>query len=95
MVAQMILSPEGLAANIARERALVGVGALVNLQIVALGELALAVLADELFLWSGAVGADALDRADASHRVEALREPGVLVLALVQVLVLLEQLLLL
>lgn len=93
----MILSTERFAADIAREWPFVGVRALVNLQIVTFGELSLAIFADELFLWSGAVGAgDAFHWADARHRMHALREPSVVVLTLLQVLmVLLEQLLLL
>ena len=46
----MVLSPEGLVADVAREGAFVGVCPLVNQQVVGLGELALAVLADELLL---------------------------------------------
>ena len=50
MVAQMVLAPERLAADVARVRPLVRVRALVDQQIVRLGELSVAVLADELFL---------------------------------------------
>lgn len=52
VVPEMVLSAEGFVAHIARERALVGVRPLVNQQIVRLGELALAVPADELLLRS-------------------------------------------
>lgn len=54
VVAQMILSPECLAADVARVRPLIGVCAFVYEQVVRLGEVAVAVLADELLL-----GADA------------------------------------
>lgn len=50
MIPQMILSAEGLSAYVARVRPLVGVRPLVNQQVVALGELSIAELADELFL---------------------------------------------
>jgi hypothetical protein len=56
----MILSTEGLSANVARVGPLVGVGPLVDEQIVGLGELAVAELADELLLGAGsAAGSDA------------------------------------
>ena len=46
----MVLAAERLLADVARVRPLVGVRALVDQQVVALGEAALAVLADELLL---------------------------------------------
>lgn len=46
----MVLPAEGLSAYVARVRPLVGVRPLVNQQVVALGELPIAELADELFL---------------------------------------------
>ena len=49
----MILPPESLAANVARVRPLVRVRSLVDQQIVRLGELPVAELADELFLRPG------------------------------------------
>lgn len=52
MVAEMILATESLAANVAAVRPLIGVRTLVDQQIVALGELTIAVLADELLLWT-------------------------------------------
>ncbi len=51
MVPQVVLPPERLAANVARVRALVRVRPLVDEQVVALGKVPLAVLADELLLW--------------------------------------------
>ena len=53
MVPEMVLTPESLAAHFTRERSLVGVRALVDQEVVGLGELSLAVLADELLLRSG------------------------------------------
>ena len=47
MVSEMILTSEGFAAYITRKRSFVGVGALVNQQVVGLGELTVAILADE------------------------------------------------
>lgn len=49
----MVLSSEGFPANVAGIRSLICVCPLVDEQVVGLGELAVAVLADELFLWSG------------------------------------------
>lgn len=49
----MILPPEGLVADVARVRSLVRVRALVDQQIVRLGEMAAAELADELLLGFG------------------------------------------
>ena len=55
----MILTTEGLAANVTRVRPFVGVSPLVNEQIVGFGELTVAELADELLLGSGcAAGSD-------------------------------------
>jgi hypothetical protein len=48
----MILTTEGLAANVARVWPFVGVSPLVDEQIVGFGELAIAELADELLLGS-------------------------------------------
>lgn len=50
MVSQVILATEGLAANITAVGALVGVSPLVDQQVVGLGELTVAVFADELLL---------------------------------------------
>ena len=50
VVTEMVLPPEGLAADIAGERSLVRVRALVDHEVVGLGELAVAVLADEPLL---------------------------------------------
>jgi hypothetical protein len=55
----MILSAEGLSANVARVGPLVGVGPLVDEQIVGLGELAVAELADELLLGAGSAAGSA------------------------------------
>lgn len=54
VVAQMILSAECLAANVARIRPLIGVCTFVNEQVIRFGEMAIAVLANELLLWSAA-----------------------------------------
>lgn len=53
VIPEVILSPERLAANITGIRPLVRVGPLVDEQIVRLGELSVAELADELFLGPG------------------------------------------
>ena len=53
VVAQVVLAPESLAAEVAGVRPLVGVGALVDEQVVRLGELPGAELTNELFLGSG------------------------------------------
>jgi len=59
VVAEVILTAEGLSANVARVGPFVGVGPLVDEQIVGLGELAVAELADELLLGTGsAAGSD-------------------------------------
>lgn len=50
VIPEVILSPEGLAADVAGERAFVGVRPFVDEQVVALREVARAVLADELLL---------------------------------------------
>lgn len=52
MIPQMILTTEGLAANVAAVWALVGVRSLVDQEIVRFGELTIAILADELLLWT-------------------------------------------
>lgn len=60
VVPQVVLPPERLAADVTRVRTLVGVRALVDQQVVGLGELAVAVLADELLLWSRSIRSGAL-----------------------------------
>ena len=50
MIPEVVLPPEGLAADVARVGPLVRVRPLVYEQVVALGELAVAELADELLL---------------------------------------------
>ena len=58
VVAQVVLPPEGLAAHVAGEGPLVGVCPLVYQQVVGLGELPVAELANETLLWSrGPAGA--------------------------------------
>ena len=54
VVAQMVLPPEGLLADLAWVGPLVGVGALVDEQVVGLGELSTAVPADELLFGAAA-----------------------------------------
>ncbi len=49
----MVLTAESLAADVARVRPLIGVSSLVDEQVVGLGELAVAELADELLLGAG------------------------------------------
>jgi hypothetical protein len=51
VVSEMVLSSEGFPADVARVRPFIRVSPLVDQQIVAFGELSVAVLADELFLW--------------------------------------------
>lgn len=53
MVPEVVLTSEGLVADIAAVRPLIGVGALMDEQVVGLGELPVAELTDELFLRSG------------------------------------------
>lgn len=65
MVAEMILPTESLAANVAAIRSLISVRALVDQQIVALSELTIAVLADELLLWTRSSRAGDFQRAHA------------------------------
>ena len=50
MVSEMVLSSEGLAADITRVGALVRVGSLVDQQIIGLGEMATTVFTYKLFL---------------------------------------------
>ena len=50
VVTEVVLPPEGLAANVAGEGPLVCVGSLVDHEVVAIGELPLAVLADVALL---------------------------------------------
>lgn len=52
MISQMILATEGFAANVATVGTLIGVRSLVDEKIVRFGELSVAILADELFLWT-------------------------------------------
>ena len=52
VVPEMVLPPEGLAADITGKGSLVRVRALVDHEVVGLGELAMAKLADEPLLWS-------------------------------------------
>ena len=53
MISKMILSSECFTTDITRVRPLISVSSLVNEEIVTLGELSVAILADELFLGSG------------------------------------------
>ena len=48
----MILSPEALVTNLTRVGSFVGVRALVDQQVVRLGEVTPAIATNELFLWS-------------------------------------------
>lgn len=57
MIAKMILSTECFAADITRVGTLIGVRTLVYQQIVRLGELSIAIFADELLLWTCSSGA--------------------------------------
>lgn len=50
MVSKVVLSSEGLAADVARVGSLVGVGSHVYEQVVTFGEVTIAILADKLFL---------------------------------------------
>ena len=52
VVSKVVLPAEGLAANITIEGSLIGVGPLVDEEVVGFGELSVAVLADETFLGS-------------------------------------------
>jgi len=52
VISQVVLSTKALAADIARERPLVGVRAFMNHQVVGLSELAVARAADELLTMS-------------------------------------------
>lgn len=65
MVAEMILATESFAANVATIRSLIGVRALVDQQIVAFGELTIAVLANELLLRTRSSRAGDFQRAHA------------------------------
>ncbi len=53
VVPQVVLPPKGLAANVTRVWSLIGVSPLMDEQVVGLGELPVAELADEPLLWSG------------------------------------------
>lgn len=55
VIPQMILPPESLSADVARVGSLIRVSPLVDQQIVGLGELSVAVLADELLLRTGSI----------------------------------------
>ena len=58
VVSQVVLASKGFPANVARVRSLVRVRPLVDQQVVALGELPVAELANETLLWSrGPAGA--------------------------------------
>ena len=58
VVSQVVLSSKGFPANVARVRSLVRVRPLVDQQVVTLGELPVAELANETLLWSrGPAGA--------------------------------------
>jgi hypothetical protein len=52
VVSEMVLPTEGFSANVTAVGALVGVGSLVDEEVVGFGELPIAVFADELFLWT-------------------------------------------
>jgi len=67
MIPQVILSPEGLAANVAGVGPLIRVGPLVDEEVVGLGELPVAVLADELLLWATAAGGSTTGRTDCTE----------------------------
>lgn len=56
MISQMVLPPESFSADIARVRPFISMRPLVDEQIVALGEVSVAVFADELLLRSGSCG---------------------------------------
>lgn len=58
VVSQVVLSPEGLLADVTSVRALVSVSALMNKQVVRFGKASLAVLADELLLGPGGTSAE-------------------------------------
>ena len=51
MISQVVLSSEGLAANITIEGSLIGVCSLMDEKVVRLGEFSVAILADEPLLW--------------------------------------------
>lgn len=57
MISQMILATESFAANVTAVGTLIGVSSLVNQKIVGFGELTIAILADELFLWTSSSSA--------------------------------------
>ena len=52
MIAEVILSPEALVTQLALVRSFVGVRALVDQQVVRLGEVTPAIATNELLLWS-------------------------------------------
>ena len=72
----MILTTEGLAANVARVRPFVGVGPLVDEQIVGFGELAVAELADELLLGAGSAAGSAEETRIVLSRVKRREVTG-------------------
>jgi hypothetical protein len=76
VVAEVILAAEGLSANVTRVGPFVGVGPLVDEQIVGLGELAVAELADELLLGSGSAAGSAEETRVVLARVERREVAG-------------------
>lgn len=60
VIPQMVLPPESLSADVARVGTLIGVSPLVDQQVVGLGELPVAVLADELLLGARPIRSGAL-----------------------------------
>lgn len=68
VIAEMVLATEGLAADVAAVGAFVSVGPLVDQQVVALGELSVAVFADELLLWTRSSRAGDFEWANAVAR---------------------------
>lgn len=67
MIPQMVLTSECLAADVTRVWTLVGVRSLVNEEVVGFGELAIAILADELLLWTGSCRAGDFQGSHASR----------------------------
>lgn len=75
VIAQMILPTECLAANVAWKWPFVGVRALVDLQIVAFREVALAILTDELLLRSCTIRSGHFDRAEGGACLRMMHTP--------------------
>lgn len=65
VISEMVLATEGLAADVTAVGAFVGVGSLVDQQIVAFRELSVAVFADELLLWARSSSAGDFQGSDA------------------------------